>query len=103
MSTTYPSTGGTYDTYNGRKFSDYAILIFIPGANGMDSRNSMSVNAGRFCGTNGKAIMSILHDQNLSAKSSVIVEYVSDTRFKVTFDGAKSITNLSIIGVLKKC
>ena len=94
--------GTTYNTYSGRKFSDYAVLIMIPGSANNNSRNCVVCNAGRFCQSGGQMIATVLHDSGISSKSSIAITYMSDTSYKVALDGAKVIKNLTVIGLLKK-
>lgn len=94
--------GKTYNTYNGRKFSDYAVLIMVPGSENNNSRNSVICYAGKFCQPGGRMIATILHDAGLSSKSAIGITYISDTSYKVALDGAKVIKNLTVLGLMKK-
>lgn len=100
------TTSATYNTYGGRKFSDYDILVFILNSDvyGNDYRETKVLPAGMFAQTGKKITMQVLHgavsgNAGDYAVSSMTVEYNSDTSIKAIAGGRAIVNLLQIIGI----
>lgn len=100
------TTSATYNTYGGRKFSDYDILVFILNSDvyGNDYRETKVLPAGMFAQTGKKITMQVLHggvsgNAGDYGVSSMTVEYNSDTSIKATAGGRAIVNLLQIIGI----
>lgn len=104
--TAITTTSTTYNTYGGRKFSDYDILIFILTSDGYgnDYRETKVLPAGMFAQTGKKITTQVLHGAASGnagdyGVSSMTVEYNSDTSIKATAGGRAIVNLLQIIGI----
>lgn len=87
----------TVSTYNGRKISNYNLLIFILRYNLNDAlmRDSMIVEQSSF----GIVTLAAHHGDGLRYLSTMTVAKTSDTSFTVTKGGEKGLNSIEILGV----
>ena len=90
------STLTPYNTYNGRKFSDYDLLIFICKAGRFDIRRT-NVEHSWF----GEKYIdeAITHGANNANISNVVFNYDSDTSIKMRTGGSNGISLVDIVGI----
>lgn len=95
---TISSTEATYNTYNGRKFSDYNLLIFVFGIGDTDFRGNIVINSGAW--STGRSFhFTGNHGSSLENRSSVDGTYVSDTSIKLKTGGSSAFTRVSCLGL----
>lgn len=99
---TLTTSDATYNTYNGRKFSDYDVILFVFGVDDTDTRGTAIINQPFW--TSGKQIVeSILHGSAASSASSYSVgtistKYQSDTSITARCTGSGVIKRLQVLG-----
>lgn len=100
--TTLTANYATYNTYGGRKISDYDVLLFIFGVDIGDMRGTAVVNKSNW--GSGKIITNnILHGSTSSSASAfsvggITVQYKNDTSFSAKYGGSGAIKHLQILG-----
>lgn len=91
------STSTTYTTYNGRKFSDYDLLIFRIGASATNTRRTVILPS--VVWTSGAAINEgIMHGSGLNNKCSVVINYRDDTSVTAYVGDSGAINHIEIYG-----
>ena len=81
---TLTTTQTTYNTYSGRKFSDYGLLLITIGASTSDVRASLEIPSSVFISGDGISPMTVWIDcwsNSGNTFNHVAVKYVSDTSF----------------------
>ena len=87
----------TVSTYDGRKISDYDLLIFILryDLNDLLMRDTMIVHQTAF----GSVMLTAHHGDGLRYLSAITVAKTSDTSFTATKSGEKGLHSIEILGV----
>lgn len=94
------STNTQYDTYNGRKFSDYRLLLFMLYNSSTDKsiiRTTVVVPTA-YWESGKQVILTAHHGTALGNLSGVTITYNSDTSVKAVLTGAGLLTGFEIIG-----
>ena len=86
----------SYNTYNGRKFSDYDLLIFNCEAGRYDIRRTTVEYNWVSMSYVDEAI---IHGANNSSISNVVFQYDSDTSIKMRTGGSNGISLVDIVGI----
>lgn len=100
---TLTSTEQTFNTYGGRKFSDYDLYIFAFGSSDKNFRRTVVLTKSQW--QSGANIdEGVLHGANTSTASSydycgIVVNYNTDTSIKAKVFGSGSINKFSVIGI----
>lgn len=92
------STTTLINTYNGRKFSDYDLILFICGGTSNDFRATTIIPSSSWILSRSVYLIAN-HGVNLENVSSVNFFYGSDTSVQVNAAGAKAFTHCQIIGI----
>ena len=100
---TLTSTEQTFNTYGGRKFSDYDLYIFTFGSSDKNFRRTVVLTKSQW--QSGANIdEGVLHGASTSTASSydycgIVVNYNTDTSIKAKVFGSGSINKFSVIGI----
>ena len=93
-------TSETFNTYDGRKFSDHRLIVFALYTSATDRsliRNTMFIPG--YMWESGKSIQLIQnHGTNLSSVSGIQFTYASDTSLRAFTLGAGLLTGFEVIG-----
>lgn len=95
--TTLTTTETVHNTFNGRKFSDYDVLIFLVGGSASDFRNSVIIPSALWA-TDKSILFTVLHGVNSENKTSVSISYNSDTSIKASVGISGAVNILQILG-----
>ena len=88
----------TINTYNGRKFSDYDLLIFVAESTGNDYRSTGIITSSMW--SSSKSIFcTSAHGASLENTSGIAVYYGSDTSCTAVATGNAAYTKLEVIGL----
>ena len=92
------STTQSFSTYNGRKFSDYRMLVFyLYNSNSDKSQIRNCIMLPRSAWTSGKNLFLLQnHGVNMANISGIMFTYDSDTSIKAVLQGNGSLTGFSI-------
>lgn len=97
------TTQTTYNTYSGRKFSDYGLLLITIGASTSDVRASLEIPSTVFTSGNGIDPMTVWIDcwsNSGNTFNHVAVKYVSDTSFIAYLGTSSTVAKyLNIYGI----
>lgn len=96
-STTLTTTDTVYNTFNGRKFSDYDVLIFTVGNTGDDIRNSIIIPTSIWV-SNRRLVFTVFHGEGSVDKTNFTIAYNSDTSIKAYNGLSATIKILNIYG-----
>lgn len=105
--TTLTASDSTYNTYAGRKFSDYDVILFIFGVDDTDTRRTAIINQ-PFWSSGHQIAESILHGSASSSASAysvgtIAVKYRNDTSITARYTGSGTIKRLQVLGgIIKK-
>lgn len=100
---TLTSTEQTFNTFGGRKFSDYDLYIFTFGSSDKNFRRTVVLTKSQW--QSGANIdEGVLHGASTSTASSydycgIVVNYNTDTSIKAKVFGSGSINKFSVIGI----
>ena len=100
---TLTSTEQTFNTYGGRKFSDYDLYIFAFGSSDKNFRRTVVLTKSQW--QSGANIdEGVLHGASTSTASSydycgIVVNYNTDTSIKAKVFGSGSINKFAVIGI----
>lgn len=100
---TITSSETTYNTFNGRKFSDYSVLIFIMKYTDTDMRASITIPQNMW--KSGAMLpLKALHGSTASGASTYNVGgmtfiYNSDTKINMFTNGTNTFSVASVVGV----
>lgn len=104
--TAISTTLDTYNTYGGRKFSDYDMLAFIVSSDvySNDIRNTQVLPRVSFAESGKRIIIQIIHGSVSGSAadysvSAVEVDYNSDTSIKAIASGRALVNILQIVGI----
>ena len=98
ISQTVTTTETTYNTYNGRKISDYRYLIFQIGVTNSIRATDIVVRSTYVA--QGTIIVSSPHGSGYSQISAVAFKYNSDTSFKIKTDGVGALNVVEVFGIV---
>lgn len=91
------TTDTVYNTFNGRKFSDYDVLIFTVGNTENDIRNSIILPTSIWA-TNRSLMFTVFHGEGSADKTNFTIAYNSDTSVKAYNGLSATIKTLNIYG-----
>lgn len=102
LKATATTTATDFNTYDGRKFSDFKILFFVLHDNAYSASIRKCETIPSTLWTSGAYLYLIQnHGASLENRSGVTFQYKSDTSVTATLSGAGLLTGFEILGILK--
>lgn len=96
--TTITSTETSYNTYSGRKFSDYDFFVFYMGTSATDIRGTIFLHKSDFDSSGDTWTITAAHGETLQNRSAVTGKWNSDTSVKLKTAGSNAFDRVWCLG-----